>query len=245
MADNSLSSGGDNIRDIDRLGGGVKTQVVQLDYGGNNANAETLVTTANPLPIQPAATLFLFSANGTNSSTTQLGAGQTFIGAVESIQSQQTISILATSDQLGELTLIEFIDAAGLLPCNTIVESITPGVPYSEAYTANGNYFQAQFENIGASPTTKFNLNVAYGTLPAVTSLGNGQVALNEIGGKAISGTVPVTVANDPTPVLRSHDDLLTLILLELRIMNTILSSEFRTRDEISILRADPTILNN
>ena len=50
MSDNTqVSAGtGDFVRDIDR--GGVKTQVVQLDVGGSSA--ESLVSTANPLPVR-------------------------------------------------------------------------------------------------------------------------------------------------------------------------------------------------
>jgi hypothetical protein len=43
------------IRDLDRLGGGVKTQVVQLDVGGAAANAESLVSSSNPLPVSAAS----------------------------------------------------------------------------------------------------------------------------------------------------------------------------------------------
>lgn len=56
-ADNSVlppGGGGDSVRDIDRLGGGVKTQVAQLDFGGDNTHPEQLVTMINGLPVQPA-----------------------------------------------------------------------------------------------------------------------------------------------------------------------------------------------
>ena len=60
MSDNTqLNPGvsGDTIRDIDRtydqtgVAGGPKTQVVQLDAGGAGSNAESLVSSANPLPV--------------------------------------------------------------------------------------------------------------------------------------------------------------------------------------------------
>lgn len=48
MSDNTtLGGSSDVVRDIDRSG--VKTQVVQLDVGG--ATAESLVSSANPLPV--------------------------------------------------------------------------------------------------------------------------------------------------------------------------------------------------
>jgi hypothetical protein len=207
MADNTLLNsgvGGDTIRDIDKSG--VKTQVVAIDAGGSGA--ESLVTLNNPLPMQNAATYFIFSAAGVNSSTTQLAAGATFTGTVESIQSQQTISILLTSDQPGVLHLIQYIDAAGTQVASDWTENIAANVPFSEAYTANGNYFRATFKNNGASATTTFNLNTAYGTLPSVSGLGNGMVALNEVNGtnftlgqKAMTGSLPVVIASDQSAV--------------------------------------------
>lgn len=46
MADNTIlnpGASGDTVRDLDRLGAGVKTQVVQLDVGGASSNAEALL----------------------------------------------------------------------------------------------------------------------------------------------------------------------------------------------------------
>lgn len=46
MSDNTLlnpGAGGDTVRDIARLGGTVKTQVIQLDLGGGAGNAEVLI----------------------------------------------------------------------------------------------------------------------------------------------------------------------------------------------------------
>jgi hypothetical protein len=178
----------------------------KMTWGAAGSGAR--VDYATPAPIQPAATYFIFSAAGVNSSTTQLAAGATFTGSVESIQSQQTISILLTSDQPGTLHLIQYIDSGGTRVVSDITESISAGVPYSEAYTANGNYFKATFQNNGASTTTTFNLNVAYGTLPAVTSLGNGMVSINEVNGsnfslgqKAMTASLPVVIASDQSAI--------------------------------------------
>ena len=55
MSDNTLlnaGSGGDSVRDVERtIGSGIKTQVVQLDFGGASGNAEQLATSSNPLPV--------------------------------------------------------------------------------------------------------------------------------------------------------------------------------------------------
>lgn len=61
MADNTTlntGTGGDVVRDIDRAG--VKTQVVQLDAGGSSA--ESLVSSANPLPARAPDNLVALNA---------------------------------------------------------------------------------------------------------------------------------------------------------------------------------------
>jgi hypothetical protein len=136
------------------------------------------VTLLQPLPIQPAGTNFFFSASGQNTTTTQLASAATFTGTIESTQSQQAISILLTTDQPGTLTVNQFIDSGGTFKTNTYVFNILAGIPFSENFTANGNYAQVVFKNTGASTTTTLNLNTAYGTLPAVDNFGNSPVSL-------------------------------------------------------------------
>lgn len=60
MADNTqlpAASGGDTIRTLDRTYdqtgvAGAKTEIAQLDIGGPGTNPESLVSLANPLPVQ-------------------------------------------------------------------------------------------------------------------------------------------------------------------------------------------------
>lgn len=63
MSDNSqINNGsGDSVRSIDREGAGVKTQVVQLDFGGGSGNPEQLASIDNPYPVTDAKVAnFLF-----------------------------------------------------------------------------------------------------------------------------------------------------------------------------------------
>lgn len=54
MADNTTLTSGDVIRDLDRQNGSIKTQVMQIDVGGAKTNAESLVSSSNPMPVQDA-----------------------------------------------------------------------------------------------------------------------------------------------------------------------------------------------
>ena len=95
MTDNSLQGGADTIRDIARLGGAVKTQVMQLDIGGSNVNAEVLVTAGQQLmaasiPVviasnQPAMPVTVNPANNNWGQALAVTAGAT--GTLASIAS--------------------------------------------------------------------------------------------------------------------------------------------------------------
>ena len=177
------------MRDIDRSG--VKTQVVALDGGG--AAGESLVSATNPLPISVNAANFIISAG--NSTTTQLAPGGVFSGAIETALNQPSVSILVTTDQPGVLTVYQYTDAAGLFQAPTPMRySIPAGTNgYGFSVTVEGNYYRIGFVNNGAGTTTTLNVNTAVGTIPATTNLGNGPVSINEIGGTAVAGTLPIS----------------------------------------------------
>lgn len=165
-----------------------------------------LATTLEGLLTSIGATDFFFST--ANATTAQLAASATFTGTVESIVSAQAWSVILTSDQPGTLTLTEYIDAGGTRISSNKVITVSAGVPFSRAFTANGNYFRLAFENTGGSATTTLNINVAFGVLPAVTSLGNAPVAINEVNGTALSlgqatmaASLPVVIASNQSAV--------------------------------------------
>ena len=151
------------------------------------------------------ATDFFFST--VNSTVAQLAAAATFTGTVETIINAQAFSILATSDQNGTLTVKQYIDAGGTRISSSVVYLIVANVPFSRCITANGNYLNLTFQNTGGSTTTTLNINTAFGTLPAVTAMGNGPIAIAEIDGAAIAsgngvtgpGSLRVTLASDTT----------------------------------------------
>lgn len=142
------------------------------------------VTTAQPLPVQLAADYFTVSS--VNSSTTQLAASATFTGTIESVLAFPVLSILLTSDQAITLTINQFIDAAGTYNAEPITINVAAGAGLAQSIVLNANYFQVTAKNTGASTTTTFNLNVAYGQIDP-----QGQ-ASNE-------NSVPVTLATNQT----------------------------------------------
>lgn len=195
MADNTilnLGSGGDTVRDIDK-GGGVKTQVVALDIGG--AGAESLVTSTNPHPISVNAVNFIYSTN--NSSTTQLAAGATFTGVIETALSQSAISLLMTSDQPMTLTVNQYVDAAGTYVLPPVVFNLAAGQQFSRSFALNGNYIRITAKNTGAAATTTFNLNTAYGVIDNADGQGNMPTIINGSGDFAGVSLLESVVSGD------------------------------------------------
>jgi hypothetical protein len=103
MADNSTQNGTDTIRDIDRSG--VKTQVVQLDAGGSSA--ESLVSKANPLPIQminTARTELRFYAVAAAAGTTTTETAITLTKSSGTAATSTATSFVVTSGKRFKMT---------------------------------------------------------------------------------------------------------------------------------------------
>ena len=118
---------------------------------------------ASDVPIRVDTYSYPISTN--NSSTAQLAAGATFTGAWETPQDLPSVSILLTSDQPITLTLQQAINSDGTGRVPDIVFYVTASAGFARSLTINGNFVRLTAQNTGASTTTTFNLNVAYGNL--------------------------------------------------------------------------------
>jgi hypothetical protein len=135
-----------------------------------NSQPVTIASNQSNVPTSNNATIFAFSTQ--NSSVVQLAAGATFPGAIETALDQPAISLLMTSDQAMTLTVRQFIDLAGTRAAPDIVFTIDANAGFSRSFPLNGNYVQVLATNNGASTTTTFNLNTAYGNLIPADSTG-------------------------------------------------------------------------
>jgi hypothetical protein len=152
-----------------------------------------------------------FQASTNNSTTAQLASGATFTGVIETINNQQAISLLLTSDKSGILTLNQYIDLAGTFKVTPLVYAIVAGIPFSRCIVGNGNFFNLTFKNTDLTATTTLNINTAYGTLPSATNLANNPTSVDEINGIAASARPDgfLKVQIDPTTLL--YDPFTTL----------------------------------
>lgn len=231
----NAGSGGDTFAADDVAG--VKYPYSKIDIGGNGVSSP--VSASNPMPVTGGltdaqlrasavpisgaltnaelrassvgttntGTVFLFSTN--NSSTTQLTAGSTFTGVIETALDQPAISILLTSDQDSIITVRQFVDLAGTRAAPNIVFPVAAGVGFARSLPLNGNYVQVLVQNVGASTTTTFNLNTAYGNILPADSTGalpitelplviNGQAAQTATVNNILTttaGTAPIDVS--------------------------------------------------
>lgn len=170
MADNvTIGSASYATDDI----GGVQYPRNKSVWGADGVANDTSL--ANPIPHR--VTAYNYPASTANSSTTQLAAGATFTGAIEAPQDQPSLSVLLTSDQPITLRVRQFIDLAGSFAVPDIFFFVRAGEGFARSLALNGNFVQVTAQNTGASTTTTFNLNCAFGTM----------------GDSDSSGTLPVT----------------------------------------------------
>ena len=160
MADNVTLPGTGSAVATDDIGG-IQYQRVKPSWGSDGTAVD--VDATNPLPTSNNATIFRFSTN--NTSTAQLAAAATFTGVIETALDQPSISLLMTSDQPITLTVKQYIDLAGTRATPDIVFYVSANTGFARSFTLNGNYVQVLATNTGASTTTTFNLNTAYGNL--------------------------------------------------------------------------------
>lgn len=149
--------------------GGTQYQRVKLVLGADGVN-DGDVASGNPLPVEILA--YNYPISTANSSTAQLTAGSTFTGAWESPRDLPSISILLTSDQPTTVTVRQAIDAAGTFRAPDIVFYVRANEGFARSLPINGNFVQILAQNTGASTTTTFNLNVAFGVLGDADSSG-------------------------------------------------------------------------
>lgn len=142
-----------------------------------------------------------FPTSTNNSSTAQLAAAATFTGTIETIQNLQAAQIEVFSDQPFTLTINQYIDAGGTKLSSSDIFTRAAGVPYSENVTLPGNFFNLTLKNTGLATTTTLQIDTTFGIMATgprtVTSLGNNRTAINEVGGTAVSGSLPVNNQTD------------------------------------------------
>ena len=198
------------------------TQAWLRDGLGNPIASLTDGNGNNALEVAMASTSFVFST--LNSSTVQLAAAATFTGTIETAQNQQSISLLLTSDQNGTLTINQYITNAATFKVVPIVFTITANTQFSRSFPINGNFVNVTFQNTGGATTTTFNLNTAYGTIPASTARGNMPMSLEEVSGlpfvtslKGVQATNALPVQNllDSGRVLKSYSATFTAATTE------------------------------
>lgn len=161
---------------------GVKSGATMTNLGADSAGN---------LNVNTAALTFPASTN--NSSTSQLAAGATFTGAIETILNQQAAQVEVFSDQPYTLFIDQFIDVGGTKLSSTDSFTRGAGVPYNENVTLPGNYFRLRLTNNGTATTTTLQIDTTFGIMATgprtITNSGNNRSAVLEIDQTAATGS--------------------------------------------------------
>ena len=172
------------------------------------ANSAPVVIASNQTNLPVAINTLIFPTSANNSSVAQLAASAIFVGVLENTQNLQAAQLEIFSDQPYTIFVEQFIDAAGTKLSSQDSFTRLANVPYSENITIPGNYFRVRVQNTGASATTTLQIDTTFGIMSTgprtVTNLGNNRMAVNEIGGSALSigqqlsaASIPVVIASD------------------------------------------------
>ena len=172
------------------------------------ANSAPVVIASNQTNLPVAINTLIFPTSTNNSSVAQLAASAIFVGVLENTQNLQAAQLEIFSDQPYTIFVEQFIDAAGTKLSAQDSFTRLANVPYSENITIPGNYFRVRVQNTGASTTTTLQIDTTFGIMSTgprtVTNLGNNRMAVNEIGGSALSigqqlsaASIPVVIASD------------------------------------------------
>jgi hypothetical protein len=175
------------------------------DASGNLISSVSDGNGGRALEVALAATPFFTDAN--NSSAVQLAGSATFTGTVTNITNQPTAAINLFSDQPGTFTFSQYKDAAGLLPMGQPwVMSILANGSINFDIPIPGDYAKVTFQNTGASATTKFQLDIAYGNRPisSIPAKGANPINLNATPQyiKAAPGYLFSLFINNPTAAI-------------------------------------------
>lgn len=234
MADNTAllpGGGGDTMRDIDRAGAGIKTQVVQLDIGGAAGNAEVLVTGALPisaasLPLPTGASTAAkqpaFGTAGTPSADVLTVQGVTSMTALKvdgSGVTQPVSGTVTTSPPSNASTNIAQVGGSALsegqkamaASVPVVIASDQSAVPVSGTVTttppANASTNVAQFGGANVSTGTGVGgagiprVTVSSDSFPATQPVSGSVSVSNFPATQPVSGTVTANQGSPPWTV--------------------------------------------
>lgn len=145
-----------------------------------NSNGQALMSGSTPvviasnqssLLVRPDGIEYYFSPLGTNSTTTQLASGASFVGVIEDVSIYPSISFLAFADQNLTITIDQFIDITGLKLSESRTMSYVASEKLAISFPINGNYIRVTVKNEGGSTTTNLEVNTAYGIIESTNEI--------------------------------------------------------------------------
>ena len=147
-------------------------------------------------PVFTETVSLYYPSSSANSTATQLNAGLSFTGAIETILNLQAAQIEVVCDQPYTVYIYQYIDAAGTQLSSVDTFTRAAGQPLNENVTLPGNYFNLKVTNNGNATTTTLAVNTTFGIMATGprtnTNLGNYKTSIEEVGGVATGGSLPI-----------------------------------------------------
>jgi hypothetical protein len=194
------SSGKVHVIDDNSINGSQLTKI----YDGTSVIGSVSSGGSAALMTAQSATNFIFSSG--NSFNTTLSGGATITGSIVTTLNQQAYSILIKNNQIGNVFLYMYIDAAGTQLAQTITFSAAAG-GFARSGVVNGNYFKLQYQNASGISDTVV-IDTYFGTIPSATQLNNAPISLNEVNGtnftlgqKTMVNSLPVVLSSDQASI--------------------------------------------
>lgn len=107
----------------------------------------------------------LYTVSSANVSTTQLAAGASFTGTIETVQNSQAAQVSVTCDQAYTVQILQFLDAGGTRALPVVTFTRAANAALNENVSLFGDFFQVVVTNNGGSTTTNFQCGVTFGLM--------------------------------------------------------------------------------
>lgn len=204
-----------------------------MSYTPNTPNGQATMANSEPVVIASNQTAFPitldktnFTQSSGNNTSAQLAASATFTGSIESGLSHPNLIISVRCDQPFTMTIKQYSDLAGTIAYPDIIYTRLANVGYNDTITLAGSYFRVILQNTGASTTTNLFVETWLGILPVAvnsTNLGNSPIAINEVGGTALTVGQKSTTTSIPT--VQASADFVTGQATQTATVNNILTA--------------------
>ena len=148
-----------------------------------NSLPVTIASDQNPFVVSLATSTYVQSAS--NTSSTNLGAGLSFVGAIVDILGAPALILSVRTTQATTITVTQYNDLAGTITVETSIFTRVANTPLNTSIKLSGKFVRVSVTNNGLLATTSMLIDTKLGvleTLPSsLTNRGQLKVSIDEV----------------------------------------------------------------